>query len=348
MDVLDSYNKYNNLISELEMFFLSKQNIESFMKIPKIVVPSAPNLNIPVQNQLNQLPNLLTPVQFISPLINSNQLSAHHHQHSPLQHPHSPLHHQPSPLQYPHSPLHHQHSPLHHSHSPLHHKHSPLHHTHSPLHHQKQPQNKPLKIQNNFYFPKETDSLFWCFFILVNGEIEYEMIKSLQSQFKNEKQEKIKYVESIKLNTKLLKQNKIKLLGEIENELTNENVITIQTIIALSVLKNVNILYICNNVYFEKINNTDIIPKNYFIIHKKNNIYGFEVEVTEEKIKKYKDNLLQVESINKPLKSISGYKLNELIDICNKLNISLITKTGEIKQPKMNKQSIYNLIVSKL
>jgi virulence-associated protein VapD len=69
--------------------------------------------------------------------------------------------------------------------------------------------------------------------------------------------------------------------------------------------------------------------------------YGYEIGTTE-KVNKIKNTHFRLETINKPVKSISAYKVNELIEICQKLSIDIYNNvTGKQK----TKKELYELII---
>ena len=67
---------------------------------------------------------------------------------------------------------------------------------------------KKDKEVNNFFYPKEKDGLFWCFFIIQNGFEKYEYPDA--TSFVNEKTTKFKLIEHMRHNKQQLKSKKIK------------------------------------------------------------------------------------------------------------------------------------------
>ena len=206
--------------------------------------------------------------------------------------------------------------------------------------------NKNLQsTTNSLFFPSEKDSLFWCFYIMKNGEASYEMI-----DFKNliiEKKIKIEYVEKLRKEKQLLKTYKFATLTHIENQLANEQRIDINTFLTLCVLENLNIFYISKNTYFELLmNDTSVIHliKKGFV--NGNNYvtnFGYKTDNKEsEEMTKYKNEFYKIDNIDKPIKSISTYKVQELIDFCNKLSIE--TANNQTKKNK-NKNELYESLI---
>jgi len=197
----------------------------------------------------------------------------------------------------------------------------------------------PLKIEEpSFFIPKQTDSLFGCFYKIINKDFSNENIT-----FTLEKNLKIEYVDKLRKNKPLLKKNKFASITHIENQLVNENKIDINTFLTLCVLENINILYIHNKKYYELINTeTD---GDTHIIHFLDKLikYGYE-GYCSDKITHYKSTLFKMDNINKPLKAISYYKSQDLIDICNKLAINTKSETNKNKL----KKDLYELIIKSL
>ena len=79
------------------------------------------------------------------------------------------------------------------------------------------------------------------------------------------------------------------------------------------------------------------------IVHRNNKTYehSIELDVTNEIIQKYRDTYYNMSNFEGTLKSISSYKLDELIELCTKLNINIEQKDNQ----KMKKTDIYNLLV---
>jgi len=207
--------------------------------------------------------------------------------------------------------------------------------------------SKTFYSGNNIFFPKEKDTLFWCFFILKFGLTKYEMMNN-----KNDivaRQIKIEYVEKVRKEKQLIKTHKFDTFSNIENNLANENLLNVKTFLTLCVIENLNILFVKNKCYYELItndteclyiiyandnNNSNSNHKSYF------NRYGYKFDTTNE-ADKIKTNLYKLENIDKPIKGLSSYKVSELIDICNKLSIETKNTDGKNK----SKNDLYELII---
>jgi hypothetical protein len=209
-----------------------------------------------------------------------------------------------------------------------------------------QPKPKKFITENNIkknelFIPKQEDTLFWCYFIIKNGDACYEILNNKNSLIS--KQMKIELVLEIRKNKDIIKTYKFDSISNIESNLSLDNNLNMKTFLTLCAINNINIFYICKKTYFELLmNDTNIIyiinelpsQSNYY------NKYGFEI-ATEEKIINIKEKLYKLDTINKPIKTISSYKVEDLIYICNKLAIEIInTDTGKNKLKKDLYESI--------
>ena len=205
-------------------------------------------------------------------------------------------------------------------------------------------QSKPEKTESIF-FPVEKDSLFWCFYIMKYGEASYEMI-----DFKNlivEKKIKIEYVEKLRKEKQLLKTYKFATLTHIENQLANEQRIDINTFLTLCVLENLNVFYISKNTYYELLMNDTtvihLIKKGFVNGNKYVANFGYKIDNKDsEELTKYKNEFYKIDNIDKPIKSISAYKVQELIDFCVKLSIEYVN--NETNKNK-NKNELYESLI---
>lgn len=206
--------------------------------------------------------------------------------------------------------------------------------------------------KETMYRPKQKDSLFWCFYILKNGYSNYEM--NINNQyFVVEKNEKFKYIDLIRKNKELLKLHKIKPLTQLEDDLANKDRISFKTFFALCAIENINVLLVDKRKVYELLS-TDIDELHPINVVHNNEKYGhsIELDVTDEIIKKYRETYYKLTNFDATLKSITSYKLEELLDLCKKLNINVEEKKNleekkneKTVKSKMSKKDIYELLV---
>ena len=200
----------------------------------------------------------------------------------------------------------------------------------------------PLVKHNNklgVFIPPEMDSLFWCLYIMKYGEIHYEMLDN--KSVVTEKKLKIEYVEKIRLNKVLLKTYKFNTFSELENNLTNDKTLSLTSLLSLCALDNLNILVIQNKTYYDVCMNDSADTA---IIQKFDKKFG--VKLVDTKFAAgIKNDFIQIENVEKPLKAISAYKVNDLILICNKLEIDI---KHALSEKTKTKKELYEDIYKKI
>ena len=104
-----------------------------------------------------------------------------------------------------------------------------------------------------------------------------------------------------------------------------------------------NVILIDKRKVYEVLTTDD--PKIH-VIHRNGllNEHHIELDVPLEKINMYRNSYYKMSNFDSNLKSMSGYKVEELIELCKKLEI--ILEDGNIKEKKkMTKKDIYELLV---
>ena len=186
-----------------------------------------------------------------------------------------------------------------------------------------------INVQNNIFYPKQRDQLFWIFFVIVNGNDAYETVNNY---FITEKETKYKWIEDFRKNKELFKPIKVSR-NSIEDELANKPKISLHCIKALCHMNDINVFYIDNKKYYEMITNDS---KPVYVIEKINNKYGLKKNVDTETLDYYRQHYWQLENLDKPLKAISSYKVSDLTAVCKKININY---------ENLTKQKIYQEIM---
>jgi hypothetical protein len=205
-----------------------------------------------------------------------------------------------------------------------------------------------MDSNKDFFFPREKDGLFWCFFIMKYGKDVYKDLG--KTNIVIERKWKIDYIEILRNNKQLLKNNKMAPLTHIENFLLNEEKIDIKTFLALCLVENLHVMHIHKNTYHEIGEEDEDKGEN--IILTGTGAYDVESEVSSyilmrlDKPLKYgykkvtntlelsniKEKYYKIHNMLKPLKGMSSYKVDELIEFCKKLEITIMTM-------KMNKKT---------
>lgn len=197
-------------------------------------------------------------------------------------------------------------------------------------------QNNRNDRNNSIYVIRQKDSLFWAFYILKYGLFSYEMSTCSQS-FSVENQEKFKYIELIRQNKELLKLHKIQKINSLENELVNERMISIKTFISMCIIENINVCVINDRKMYMNILD-ETLPINIIFKNKNKPNYCIDFETNKNKINNYKEKYLIITSFNDKLKSINSYTLDELLEICKKMNLTISN------EEKITKKYLYELL----
>ena len=191
---------------------------------------------------------------------------------------------------------------------------------------------KNMTNVNDIFFPKQRDQLFWSFYVILHGQIEYDILTSF---FTLEKETKYKWIEVFRGRKELFKPIKVSR-NVVEDELANAKAITMATVKALCHLNDVNVFYVDDKKYYEITTNSE---KPFYLIEKVDGRYGLKEKIPIEKVEYYREHYWKLENLDKPLKAVSSYKASELKDICKRLHIESLNLT----KPKM-----YEKILSKL
>ena len=197
-------------------------------------------------------------------------------------------------------------------------------------------EDKNIKPKSSIFVPREKDTLFWCFYIMKYGDTKYEMLE--HKNVLTEKKNKIEYVEKIRKEKQTVKTYKFATLTHIENNLANDNYLDIKTFLTLCAIENLNILFVKNKTYYELLmNDSNQLHIVYLLQNEK---YGYEINPTNAE--QIKSTLYKLDNIDKPIKSMTGYKISELVEICEKLAIDTINK--ETNKAKC-KKDLYEAII---
>jgi hypothetical protein len=193
-----------------------------------------------------------------------------------------------------------------------------------------------LSKKPSIFIPREKDTLFWCFYLMKHGDAKYEMLE--HKNILTEKNIKIEYVEKIRKEKQTVKTYKFATLTHIENNLANENQLDVKTFLTLCAIENLNILFVKNKTYYELLMNDS---NELHTVHLLQN-YKYGHEINPAGAEQIKTTLYKLDNIDKPIKSMSGYKLSELVEICEKLAIDIVNKdTNKSK----NKKELYEAII---
>ena len=153
-------------------------------------------------------------------------------------------------------------------------------------------------------------------------------------------EEKYKLIQLLKENKHIFKEFKLKKIEDSVNELLSTSEISFKTFELLCISNKINFIIIKENMFHKIIFNE---VENTYIIHIVNNIYGCE-KISYQDLGKYEINRYFIENYDKPIISIGNFKVDDLINIANILNISLYDENNK----KLNKEKLYSNIYFKI
>jgi hypothetical protein len=197
-------------------------------------------------------------------------------------------------------------------------------------------EEKIKTVKPALFVPREKDTLFWCLYVMKHGDAKYDLLE--HKNIITEKKIKIEYVEKIRQEKQTVKTYKFATLTHIENNLANENQLDVKTFLTLCAVENLNVLFVKNKTYYELLMNDGT---ELHCVHLLQNYkYGYEINPTGAE--QMKTTLYKLDNIDKPIKAMSGYKLSELVEICEKLALHVVDKqTNKSK----GKKELYEAII---
>jgi hypothetical protein len=209
---------------------------------------------------------------------------------------------------------------------------------------------KPVNFKKKLIL---TDKLFWCFYKLYNNitDLDLEYINT----FTTEKNFKLSVIEKIKNNKDLLKKHKIQR-NKVETEITNDKQISLTSFKTLCILYNLNIIVIKDNYTYTRFTNDNLescidnLDKYYAIklIYKNssniNTNFEIIMDIDKPELQIALTKYYYVKNLEKPINSLSSYKLNEIIEIATKLQIPINNDNGK----KKTKIELYSDSLKKL
>jgi hypothetical protein len=201
---------------------------------------------------------------------------------------------------------------------------------------------EPLEKEKDqpLFVPNQKDTLFWCFYIIKHGLHAYTTIGN--KHFQIEQQEKIAAIEFLRTKKELLKEHKIKPFTSIESDLSPGNTINIKTFFALAICYDLPVIYIYKNTYIDNL----ISGLNPYIVQwTKANENAFVHDTS--KWSELCNTKYKWASIDKPVGAASLYKLTEILELFNKLQISTNNENTVFHlAKKLTKKEMYDAVLA--
>lgn len=183
-------------------------------------------------------------------------------------------------------------------------------------------------LKPELLIPKQKDTLFWCFYIMRHGLNAYNTIGN--KHFQIEQEEKIAAIEFLRTKKELLKTRKIKPFTSIESDLSPGSTINIKTFFALTICYDLPVIYIYKNTYIDNLDidvNIDVNNVNgsvnssspHIIQWTRPNEYAFVYDPAQWA--SICETRYKWQSIDKPVGPASLYKITDILELFNKLQI---------------------------
>ena len=165
------------------------------------------------------------------------------------------------------------------------------------------------------------DSLLWSAYIMIYGVEKYETIENYYTESNTFK---FDLVEIMRKHKPILKANKIKI-NALEEGLVHKPFIGLDTLQAIAVCNNLSVCIVQDRKYYETASGGG--GGKEFILEKikgKYVLYAAPDRIRAGYLKYIRENYWLMENISAPIRPISAYKLQDLVDICSKLNLPVV------------------------
>ena len=197
---------------------------------------------------------------------------------------------------------------------------------------------------------KATDSLLWIAYIMIHG---HERFETIENHYTESNRFKFELVELVRKNKPILKANKLKISG-IEETLVHKPFIHPETLQAIALCNNISVCIVDGRKYYEVGGGGGGGGGNAtpFIIEKikgKYVLYASPLHTNTDYLNYIRKNYWFMESISAPIRPMSAYKLQDLVDISVKLNLPIANripgKFGSIgTEKRKTKPELYEAI----
>lgn len=168
-----------------------------------------------------------------------------------------------------------------------------------------------------------SDSLIWIAYIMIYG---IEKFETIENYYTASNTFKFELIEMMRKSKPVLKANKIKLTG-VEESLVHKPFINLETLQAIIVCKGYSLCIVQDRKYYEIQGGGDGVDESLIIekIKGKYVLYMCPSDIKSQYLKYIRTNYWLMENISAPIRPISAYKLQDLVDISVKLNLPIAT-----------------------
>jgi len=194
----------------------------------------------------------------------------------------------------------------------------------------------PVDRDDGFIWPRQTDTLFWCIFIIAHGYNEYMQVG--RNYGVRELAEKQRVLEFIKTHRAEMKATNIRMtniaIQEIQSELmTSQRDTSMMALVALAVYYRVNLIIMgINEKCMMEIRSSaddEGIP-TYLIQKMAQGKYKIRPEnLSRTRMESLRREVVPLHSFEKPLAPMSAFKVADLQELYTKLGFSDTKKVGK-------------------
>ena len=184
--------------------------------------------------------------------------------------------------------------------------------------------NDIRKYSININETKCADSILWCLYIMMN---RYEKFEMIDNYYTESNRFKFELIELLRQNKPILKANKL-ILSALEESLVHKPFITLETLHAVVVCKSISVYIVQDRKYYDVVSGGGCDGTTFILekIKGKYVLYDPPQPLIVKYVTYVQENYWRMESISAPIRSLSAYKLQDLIDISIKLGLEVVTK----------------------
>jgi hypothetical protein len=193
-----------------------------------------------------------------------------------------------------------------------------------------------IKSYDGVFFPRQTDKLFWCFFIFQNGMEEYEAIG--QNAFTVETTTKIEMVEEIRRKKDQLAASRKKcMIASAEADLVGSAFIALETFQIACIAYGVRVVVVRE----KRALRVGMGNGPVWVVRMCDGKFGFETEPLKDNT--LPPGVMEVNDLERPLKAVSSYKREDLVEIASRIGVETVSGG----KPKL-KAALYQEILETL
>jgi hypothetical protein len=175
--------------------------------------------------------------------------------------------------------------------------------------------------------PNHPDSLFWCIYILAHGYRDYIQIARNYGVKKLEVNKSVmQYMQQnmTKFHETNIKMTKLSAQTTMSELLSIQPTTNLNCLLAMCIYYKLNVYLVDANKkgMLKMISNSENDNPTYFIYKGENGIYSVDIEpISQERLSSIDNELVCLDSSARPLKTISHYKVEELVTLAERLKI---------------------------